>query len=412
MTTATVDAAALGFDPGSPQFAADPYPVLTRLRDAGPAVHDAERDVWLIPRFAEVHAALRRRGLGRVFEHRFTAAEFGRDGLFQKAAACPAFVASERWSLLNLEPPNHTRIRRLITKVFTAKAVGALAPRIEQIARAAYDEVDGGEFDVVAQLAQPYSIAVICELLGVPVDAGPQFLDWSHAIVKMYEVNPTPAQQRAADDAAAQFIDYVTGVIAARRAQPGNDLISGLVQVADQGDSLTDDEIICTVIVLLNAGHEATVNTMGNGLNALLQRPDQWARVREGEVPTTVAVEELLRFDPPLQMFERWVLDEVVLAGRTFRRGERIAMLFGAANRDPRRFERADTFDVGRDETTHIGFGGGVHFCIGAPLARLELAILLDEVRRRAPALHLTRTAEYHPTFVIRGLQSLTVAPV
>ena len=220
----------------------------------------------------------------------------------------------------------------------------------------------------------------------------------------MYELQTAPAQQQAAEDAAAEFIDYTRALIAARRRRPEPDLITELIQVADQGDRLTDDEIVGTVIVLLNAGHEATVNTLGNGLRALLTHPDQWRRVLSGEVEPAVAVEEMIRWDGPLQLFERWVLaDGVQIAGREFGIGDRIGMLFGSANRDPARFAAPDTFDIGRGDGTHIGFGGGMHFCIGAPLARLEIAVSLTQLRDAAPNLQLLAEPEYQPFFVIRG---------
>ncbi|REF31533.1 cytochrome P450 [Calidifontibacter indicus] len=404
------DAADLGFAPSDPAFIADPYPVLAGLRDAGRAIPYAERGVVLLPRFADVHAALRNRSLGRSFEHRYTPAEFGRPGLADLEQEFPRFVESERWSLLNLEPPDHTRIRRLVTKVFTAKAVRDFEPRIGELADAALGAVlQRPSTDVVAELAQPFSISVICELLGVPQQHGPDLLRWSHAIVKMYEIAPTDQQRADAEQAAGEFVDFVRELIDDRRAHPGTDLVSELVQVADDGDRLSVDEIVCTVIVLLNAGHEATVNTLGNGLNALLQRPDEWRRVTGGEVEPTVVVEEMLRFDPPLQMFERWVLEPVEIAGRTFEVGERIAMLFGSANRDPERFPGADTFDAARGESTHIGFGAGVHFCIGAPLARAELSAMITRIARQAPEVRLIERPTYHPTFVIRGFERVDV---
>ncbi len=386
-------AADAGFAPADPEFLADPYPVFARMREVGPAFDYPARGVTLLTRFADVHAALRDRSLGRA---PMDAAPPG---------PYPRFEASERWSLLNLEPPDHTRLRRLVTKVFTARSVAALAPRIEDLAQRQLDTLDQ-EFDLLTDFAQPYSIAVICTLLGIPQDNAQQLLDWSHAIVKMYEFATPETEKRAADTAAGDFIDYVREVIADRRARPADDLITELVTVSDAGDTLTEDEIIGTVIVLLNAGHEATVNTMGNGLRALMLHPDQWQRLRAEDVPAAVAVEELLRWDAPLQLFERWVLrDGLELAGQQFGRGERIGMMFGSANRDDDRFPDAAAFDVGRGESTHIGFGGGLHFCIGAPLARLELSVALD--RLRTLDLELAQMPTYQPYFVIRGLSEL-----
>ncbi len=406
LARADVDFDALGFRPASPGFIDDPYPVFAALRDAGPVLYYPPRQVHLLTRFEHVHAALRDRRLGRAFDHRYTAEEFGQPPPDRRR---PRWSASERWSLLNLEPPDHTRLRRLITAVFTPRAVAALRPVIEDLSqRTLWAALDLGTFDLIADYAQPYSVGVICHLLGVPPADGPRLLAWSHAIVKMYELQTDEAQQHAAEQAAGDFIDYVRSVIAARRRAPAGDLITELIQVADQGDKLTEDEIVCTVIVLLNAGHEATVNTLGNGMRALLSHPDQWRRVREGEVEPTVAVEEMIRWDGPLQMFERWVLDDgVEIAGRTLRRGERIGMLFGSANRDPERFPRPDSFDIGRGDSTHIGFGGGMHFCIGAPLARLEIAVSLSQFRSAAPAVELCAEPRYQPFFVIRGLTAL-----
>ena len=407
--TVDFEPSAVGFDPQDPAFLADPYPVYSRMREIGPVLHYPARGVYLLTGFAEVNAALRDRRLGRAYRHRYSDDAFGQGTPDPRWAH---FNASEEWSLLNLEPPDHTRLRRLVTKVFTARSIAALRPQIETLAAWHLAvSIDGavssnGSFDLISAYAQPFSIAVICLLLGVPQVDGPRLLDWSHAIVKMYEFTTSDAERQAADDAARDFIGYVHALIETRRAQPQDDLISELVTVADGGEMLTLDEIVCTVIVLLNAGHEATVNTLGNGMRALLLHPDQWARVTAGEVAPATAVEEMLRWDPPLQLFERWVLDEgVSIGGRDFAVGERIAMMFGSANRDPQRFPDADAFDVGRGDSTHIGFGGGLHFCIGAPLARLELECSVALLRERP--LRLAVEPAYQPYFVIRGLTSL-----
>ena len=403
-----------GFDPADPDFSAEPYPVLSLLRAAGPVVTYAPRRLYLLPRYAEVHAALRDRRLGRAFDHRYTAAEFGRP---EPDQSWPRWAESERWSLLNLEPPDHTRLRRLVTAVFTARSVSRLEPQIAALAARHLDAAlekatDGSGFDLIADYAQPYSVAVICTLLGVPVVDGPRLLAWSHAIVKMYELHRTADQERAAEQAADEFLTYVGDLLAQRRARPADDLITALAEVADSGDRLTDDEILGTVIVLLNAGHEATVNTLGNGVRALLTHRDQWHRLTDGLVGPATAVEEMIRWDAPLQLFERWVLDDgVEFGGRRFAVGERIGMLFGSANRDPSRFPEPDAFLVDRGDATHIGFGGGLHFCIGAPLARLEIACSVEHLARRCPGLRMVEIPAFQPSFVIHGLQSLRLAP-
>jgi len=396
------------FDLGDPGFIADPYPLLAALREATPVFFNERTGQWVLTRFADVADTLRDRRLGRVYTHRFTPAEFGRP---EPDLRWKDFDDHERWSLLQLEPPDHTRIRQLITKVFTPRAVAALRPTVEAFADEHLDACGArGAFDVVADYAQPYSVAVICSLLGVPRADTPRLLDWSHAIVKMYELTTTDDQKVAANRAAAEFMDYTRALIAEKRRRPDEALVSRLATVEDGGATLSDAEIVCTVIVLLNAGHEATVNSLGNGLRAFLRHRDQWDQVTSGTVAPRVAVEEMIRWDAPLQLFERWVLEDgVEIAGQAIPRGAEVAMLFGSANRDPRRFREPERFLAGRGDTAHIGFGGGIHFCIGAPLARLELEVSLAGLSRRFPGIEATAEPAYHPTFVIRGLTELRV---
>jgi cytochrome P450 len=403
----TTDPAEL-FRPGDPAFIADPYPALAAMRAQTPIFWNADSHQWVLTRFADVHEALRDRRLGRTYEHLFSHADLGRPEPDPRWAR---FHEHERWSLLSLEPPDHTRIRQLVSKVFTVRSVAALRPFIEATARGHLRAcLDNGEFDLVTGFAQPFSVAVICHLLGVPVDDARSLLDWSHAIVKMYELNASDAQKKAADTAAAEFMDYTKALIVDKRRTPDDALVSRLVQVEEAGERLTEDEIICTTIVLLNAGHEATVNTLGNGMRAFLRHPAEWQRVVTGAVEAKTAVEEMLRWDAPLQLFERWVLEDgVVIAGRAMRIGDDIAMLFGSANRDPARFHDPDRFDPSRAETTHVGFGGGIHFCVGAPLARLEVECSLQAIVDLAPNLEQVREPEFHDAFVIRGLTELRV---
>jgi cytochrome P450 len=397
------------FDLTDPAFVTNPYPLLAEIQEAAPIFWFEPTQQWFVTRHALVHAALRDRRLGRAYDHLYTPEELGRE---PRDPQWSDFVESERWSLLNIEPPDHTRIRGLLTKVFTPKAVAALRPMIEAEAAARLDALDGvPTFELLTGYAQPYSVAVICSMLGVPASDTRSLLDWSHAIVKMYELTTTDAQRVAANRAAREFIDYTRALIAEKRARPDEFLISQLVAVEEAGDRLTEDEIISTTIVLLNAGHEATVNTLGNGMRAFMKHPGEWARLVSGDVEPRSAVEEMLRWDAPLQLFERWVLDaDVEVAGQRLNLGDEIAMLFGAANRDPSHFADPTRFDAGRGDATHVGFGGGIHFCIGAPLARLELEISVAELARRFPRLSLAVEPEYHPTFVIRGLTGLELA--
>ena len=404
----SIDALIARFDVDDPAFIADPYPTLNALREATPIFRNERTGQWMLTRFADVYETLRDRRLGRSYSHLFTHAEVGRP---EPEPRWAAFQQHEKWSLLCLEPPDHTRIRRLVAKVFTPRAVAELRPTVEQFSNELLDRCVGrGAFDLLADFAQPYSVAVICSMLGVPrADTG-RLLGWSHDIVRMYELSTTEPVRTRADAAAAEYIAYTKGLIAEKRRRPDGLLLSELVGVEEGGERLTDDEIVSTTMVLVEAGHEATVNTLGNGVRALMHDGAQWQRLVTGEVPAKVAVEELLRWDAPLQLFERWVLEPgIEIAGQAMAVGDEVAMLFGAAQRDPRRFADPDRFDVGRDDVAHIGFGGGIHFCVGAPLARLELDVALAGLVRRLPGIQLALEPKYQPSFVIRGLASLSL---
>ncbi len=367
---------------------------------------DEQTGQWMLTRFADVYQTLRDRRLGRVYHHRYAHAELGQPAPDTRWAS---FRRHERWSLLSLEPPDHTRIRKLVSKVFTSRSVARLGPVIAGLSRALVDRCrQMRTFDLLADYAQPYSVAVIAEVLGVPRADTQRLLDWSHAIVKMYELSASDELKVRADAAAGEFIDYTRALIADKRRSPDGRLVSQLARTSDGSDRLSDDEIVSTTMVLLEAGHEATVNALGNGMKALLTHREQWRRLVAGEVGAATAVEELLRWDSPLQMFARWVLEPgVEIAGRPLAVGERVAMLFGAAQRDPRRFDHPDRFDVARGDPGHIGFGGGIHFCVGAPLARHELAVALSDLAVHVPGVEMDGEPAYHPTFVIRGLTRL-----
>jgi len=394
------------FDPSDPAFIADPYPVLNELREATPGFRNPLTGQWTLTRFADVQETLRDRRLGRAYTHRYTHAEFGKPEPDPRWAS---FHQHEAWSLLCLEPPDHTRIRRLVAKVFTPRAVAALRPQIEGFSAELLDGCqERGSFELLRDYAMPYSVAVICSMLGVPRRDTQLLLDWSHAIVKMYELSTTDEVRATANTAAAEYIAYTKDLIAEKRRAPDDLLVSALVAVEDDGDTLTEDEIVSTTMVLLEAGHEATVNTLGNGMRALMLHRDEWLRLVRGEVEARATVEEMLRWDSPLQLFERWVLEPgVEIAGESLAVGEEVAMLFGAAERDPRRFDEPDRFDAGRGDTAHIGFGGGIHFCVGAPLARQEIEVSVAALAARFPDLTMTDEPSYQPNFVIRGLEGL-----
>jgi cytochrome P450 len=400
----------LRFDPSDPAFLADPYPTLNTLRETAPVFYDEELQRWFVTRHEDVRACLRDKRLGRNFRHVMTAEEIGVPALDPR---WQGFWDVERWSLLWLEPPEHTRIRKLVAAAFTPRSVEALREPAAELAANLLDPLaERGELELLYDYAQPYSISVICRLLGVPLDRHRDLLDWSHRMVKMYEFDVPDKAAVAATRAAADFRDYVQGLIRERRAEPRDDMVTALTQARVDGEQLSDDEIMSTVIVLLNAGHEASVNTLGNGMLAFARHPRQWRRVVDGSVPPPQAGEEMIRYDPPLQLFERWVLaDDVVVAGTEIPRGAKIALLFGAANRDPRVFDDPERFDVGRENAIqHIGFGGGIHVCIGAPLARIELEASLEALRRRWPEFSLVEEPRRTGAFVIWGLQGIRLA--
>src|SRR5690349_7175951 len=397
----------LVFDPSDPGFLEDPYPVLNRVRESARVFYDVRLDRWFVTRHEDVRACLRDRRLGRNFRHVMSPAEIGAPELDPR---WPAFWATERWSLLWLEPPEHTRMRKLVAAAFTPRSVEALREPARALARELLEPLaESGRMELLYDYAQPYSIAVICRMLGVPLDRQRDLLDWSHRMVKMYEFDVPEENAVAANRAAGEFQEYVRALIAERRTQPREDMVSALVEARVDGERLSDDEIVSTVIVLLNAGHEASVNTLGNGMLAFARHPDQWGRVVDGDVPASTAGEELIRFDPPLQLFERWVLtDGFSIGDVAIPRGQKLALLFGAANRDPRVFDHPDEFDIGRENAIqHIGFGGGIHVCIGAPLARIELEASLDALRQYWPDFELGSEPRRTGAFVIWGLQGL-----
>ena len=400
----------LVFDPSDPGFLEDPYPVLNRVRESARVFYDERRDRWFVTRHEDVRACLRDRRLGRNFRHVMSPAEIGVPELDPR---WPAFWATERWSLLWLEPPDHTRIRKLVAAAFTPRSVEALREPARTLARELLEPLaEAGRMELLYDYAQPYSIAVICRMLGVPLDRHRDLLDWSHRMVKMYEFDVPVDNATAANQAAADFTEYVRSLIEERRAQPRDDMVSALVDARVDGERLSDDQIVSTVIVLLNAGHEASVNTLGNGMLAFARHPEQWRRVVDGDVAPAAAGEEMIRYDPPLQLFERWVLtDDFALGEQPIPRGAKLALLFGSANRDPRVFDRPDEFDVSRENAVqHIGFGGGIHVCIGAPLARVELEASVDALRRYWPDFRLDSQPRRTGAFVIWGLRGLDLS--
>ncbi|MFY0405932.1 cytochrome P450 [Solicola sp. PLA-1-18] len=394
MTTATLTTDLDLTDPG---FVADPYPALASLRRIGPMVRHETRGTWLATSHAAVSAVLRDRAFGRVWTDR------------EPAAQMKPFNDLHQHQMMENEPPQHTRLRRLVAGAFGRGHVERMRPRVQALASELLDAFDGPVVDVVGAYAEPLPVLVIADLLGVPGEDHELLRDWSQAIVKMYEHDVPASTRDAAVAASTAFSDYVRAFVAERRHDPREDLVTDLIAATEEGGRLSEDELVASVVLLLNAGHEASVNAFGNGLASLLQRPDQLARVTSGEVSVESALEELLRFDAPLQLFERTCLRDSVVLGTPVAAGETVACLMGSANRDAAVFAEPDDLDVARDPNPHVGFGMGVHFCLGAPLARLELQISLGELLRRHPGLSATGVAPRRPTFVLRGLERLDV---
>lgn len=399
------------FDPADPAVALNPYPTYAALREATPVWHSRATGLHFITRHADVHDAWRDRRLGSDFG---TRAGFDGSGQVWRDPRYAAFQRFERWDMLALEPPDHTLLRRLVLAAFTPRAIEAQRAGIEGRARALLDDaMSRGELDFVRDVAEPLSLGVICDLIGVPAADGPHILRLSHAVVAMYEPAPSDDVKARADQAAGAFLAYVVDLIRARRARPAADLLSGLLEATVEGRRLSDDQIASTVMVLLMAGHEASVNAASNGAAAFAANPDEWRAFRAGEVAVGAAIEEVLRWDPPLQYFTRWVIEEGFRVGgpdgTPIDVGQRVGLMIGSANRDPRRFEDPSAFRIARGETSHLSFGGGIHFCIGAPLARIELAAQLVELARRVPDLDLDAGVVRRPGFQFRGFQHLPI---
>lgn len=393
------------FDPLSPDFKRDPYPTYERLRTTAPIFYADDQRMWFVSAYEDVAALLRDRRFGRSMEHILSRAELG---LPPKNPKYAPFTRLSENSMFDKEPPDHTRLRALVHKVFTPRRVEDLRGKIEAICDDLLDAA-GGSFDLLEAFAVPLPVTVIAELLGVPEADRHHLRPWSRDIVAMYELNHTPEQAERAITAAVEFSDYLRQLARGRKSDPRGDLISALATVEEAGEVLSEDELISTCVLLLNAGHEATVNVLGNGMWALFQNPDQLRLLRERPELVRTTVEEMMRFDTPLQLFRRWVLEDVDYKGFRLKQGQEVALLFGSANRDPQTFSDPARLDIMRADNPHISFSLGIHYCLGAPLARLELQVALAKLIHRLPNLRLTRTPEYRDSYVIRGLQSLMV---
>ena len=370
----------LSQSPTDPAFVQDPYPFYERARASGPFFHWTDYDLACTGNAAAVNAIFRDRRFGREAS----------EPLPVPPHLAP-FYAVEAHSMLELEPPRHTRLRSLVLRAFTSRRIAALEPEIASLSHELIDRFPTGPFDLLQAFGQPLPVIIIARLLGVPEAMAPELLRWSNAMVGMYQARRTPAMEAAAVAATEDFVAFLTGYIGERRARPADDLITSLIAAEMEGERLSTEELISTCILLLNAGHEATVHTIGNGVKTLLETGTAAALLDDPEA----TVEEVLRFDPALHMFTRWVYEEVEVMGQTFQRGDRVGLLLAAANRDPGVWEEPGQFRPARRMKANVSFGAGLHFCVGAPLARLELQTALPILFQRLSGLRLVEPPCY-----------------
>ena len=394
----------VSYNPLSAETAQDPYPTYAKLRARDPVHRSRLMNAWVFTRYADADAILR--------DHRrFSSDPRKRTAARRQQASLPNV---EEPSMLFLDPPDHTRLRALVNKAFTPRAVAALEPRIREIMTTLLDAVDDpSAFDLMKAVAKPLPVIVIAEMLGIPPEDRAQFAVWSDQRARILEPTLTPEERETAEAAMQALDEYLRPIISERRAAPRDDIISALAQAEEEGDTLTEREVLVMLRLLLVAGNETTTNLIGNGVLALLRHPDQLAALRGDAALIPSAVEELLRFDSPVQVDLRSALDDCDVNGFRVRRGDNVVILLGAANRDPDRFPAPDRLDVRRAEQNHLAFGRGIHHCLGAPLARLEGRVVLEALLERFRSI---RSLDDRPAFrnsvVLRGLHSLPVAAV
>jgi len=390
------------FNPMDSEFLADPYPTYHRLRAEDP-VHHSPLGFWVLTRYEDVAAVLRDPRFIKEPLAALVAARFG--------AEVPRGVGL---SMLDRDPPDHTRLRSLVSKAFTPRVVEGLRPRIQKIVDGLIAGAEAaGSMDLIEEFAYPIPVNVICEMLGVPVDDHERFKGWSLDIARGLDsiwLPPDSEIPRRSAAARHAISDYFRELIGQRRTTPRGDLLSALIAAEEAGDKLNEEELLATCILILIAGHETTVNLIGNGVLALLRHPAELHRLRATPRLITTAVEELLRYDGPVQRTARVASDDATIGGHTIHKGEMVMPFIGAADRDPAQFPEPDRLDLSRADNRHIAFGWGIHFCLGAPLARVEGQIAIETLVRRLPRLELvTEAIEYLQSLTLRGLKELPV---
>ena len=383
--------------PKEPAFVQDPYPFYDRARATEDLFYWEDYGAICAVSHAAVAACLKDKRMGREIPEEF-------------APTIPdhlkPFYAVEAHSMLELNPPRHTRLRGLVLRAFTSRRIAELEPEIETLCHQLIDQFPSGEFDLLKTYARIVPVIIIARLLGVPEDRADDLLAWSNDMVAMYVSSRDRATEDRAVAATEAFVAFMRSYIDEKRNAPANDLITQLIAAEEDGEKLSTDELITTCILLLNAGHEATVHTLGNTVKTVLERG---IRPSFDKTADEKLVEEALRFDPPLHMFERWAIEDFDAFGHSFKRGDKIMCLLGAANRDPAPYPDPHTFDLNRKGPVNVAFGGGIHFCVGAPLARLELRVALQVLFQRCPNLTLTKPPIYADVFHFHGLDTLHV---
>jgi cytochrome P450 len=399
--------APIEFNPFLPEFRADPYPLYHQLRSADPVHWSAFLGFWVLTRYADCVTVLRDAARFSADPHNWA----GFEGVVQAMGGPgPLLQMQTKWMLL-LDPPDHTRLRTLVNKAFTPRVVEGLRPRIQEIVDSLLDDVqNAGGMDLIAELAYPLPVIVIAELLGVPAEDRDKFKGWSRGLARTLDPITTPEIIEAGNNATVAFIDYFRTLVAKRRKEPREDLISGLIAAEEQGDRLSEEELLATCVLLFGAGHETTMNLIGNGTTALLRHPDQLAQLSQDPELIQSAVEEFLRYDGPVQMTARTALEDVEIDGKIIPKGQQAIVVLGAANRDPSQFPDPDRLDITRKDNRYLTFSHGIHYCLGAPLARVEAQIAINTLLRRLPALRLqTANLEWRETVTLRGLKALPV---
>ncbi|AIC26778.1 cytochrome P450 protein [Rhizobium etli bv. mimosae str. IE4771] len=397
----------VSLDARNPAFYGNPNAVYAALHAHCPTFYWAEQKQWFFTGYDHVNGLLRDRRFGRQILHIASREELG---LAEPMPHLASFDLSERYSLLELEPPEHTRLRTLVNRAFVSRHVEKMKPELAELANRLIDGfADKREVELLSAFADIIPVTMIARMIGIPEEMGPQLLAWSHAYVRMYMFGRTRAQEEEAERAAKEFSDYVRTVIAERRAEPRDDLLTHMIHTEHKGQYLTEEELISTTIVLLNAGHEATVHQIGNSVRTILDSGLDPATLFRDEATTERTVEETLRICAPVHIFQRWALEPAEIDGVSFKRGDKVSLILAAANLDPARFTDPLAFRPDRNEAPNLSFGAGIHFCIGAPLARLELNIVLPVLFERLAGLRLAKSPVVKDVYHFHGLERLNL---